>query len=135
MGMGLYDRGDVELERVVGYEMTVIVWYGRVVVSPEGEPPINLALGGLGRPRAPVIVEIPRVVGGAWSGGLRSYRRLVEVVDMKVDVVRGDKPPADLNGWWCQPHIPTRGEEALGGWSWSFASARDSRNPPHTSRW
>ena len=67
--------------------MTVVAWHGRVVVSPEGgcggcwkrEPPINLALSGLDRPQAPVIVKVPRVVGDAWSGGLGSYRRLVEV--------------------------------------------------------
>ena len=91
------------------------------------------ALSGLGRPRAPVIVENPRVVGDAWSGRLRSYRWLVEV-GMEIDVVRRDKLPVDLNGWWRRPHIPTRGEEALGGWCWLSASAQDSQNPPHTSR-
>jgi len=51
-----------------------------------------------------------------------------------VDRVEGASA-LNLSGLWRRPHIPTRGEEALGGWSWSPASARDSRNPPHTSRW
>ena len=67
--------------------MTVVAWRGRVIVSPEGgcggcwkrEPPVNLALSGLDRPQAPVIVKVPRLVGDAWSGRLGSYRRLVEV--------------------------------------------------------
>jgi len=73
--------------------MTVVAWHGRVVVSPEGgcggcwkgEPPVNLTLSSLDRPQAPVIVEIPRVVGDAWSGGLGLYQWLVEV-GMEVDV-------------------------------------------------
>jgi len=60
--------------------------------------------------------------------------RLVEV-GMKVDVVRGDKPPVDSNGWWRRPDIPTRGEEGLRWLVLLPSSACDSRNPPHTSRW
>ena len=92
MGMGLYDRGNVELERVVGYDDCSRLVRpcrcqprGRLWRLFEGEPPVNLALSGLDRPQAPVIVEVLRVVGDAWSGGLGSYQWLVEV-EMEVDV-------------------------------------------------
>jgi len=38
--------------------------------------------------------------------------------------------PLDLCGWWRHSHIPTRGEEACGGFSSSPSSAHDGRKPP-----
>jgi len=82
--------------------------------------------GGPGRLRALVIVKISRAVGDACraASGRRNRRRCRE----------GDKPPIDLNGWWRRPHIPTRGEEALGGLCSLSITARDSQKPPHLSR-
>jgi len=42
--------------------------------------------------------------------------------------------PLDLRGWWHQPHIPKRGEEACGGFSSWSSTAHDSHKAPKTLR-
>jgi len=55
----------------VGPPVNLRGWWHRSHIPTKGEGP---SAAGLDRPRAPVIVEIPMVVGDACSSGLRLYR-------------------------------------------------------------
>lgn len=46
-----------------------------------------------------------------------------------------NEAPAQLSRVVVPTSHPHEREGALGSWSWSSVSVRDSRNPPHVSRW